>query len=88
MATTENALTRVELVARAKGLGPVLRERALEAERLRRLPDATVERCSFSTVSGNSIGRRRLSPSRRRRAGVVIEFRRLQHSPPRGLSRR
>ncbi len=42
MTTTEKALTREELVARAKELGPALRERALEAESLRRLPDATV----------------------------------------------
>jgi hypothetical protein len=42
MATATKALTRDELVARAKALGPSLRERTLEAEKLRRLPDATV----------------------------------------------
>ena len=39
MATETMALTRDELVARAKDLGPSLRERTLEAEQLRRLPD-------------------------------------------------
>jgi alkylation response protein AidB-like acyl-CoA dehydrogenase len=33
---------RAELVGRARGLVPALRERALEAEKLRRLPDATI----------------------------------------------
>ncbi len=42
MATATKALTRDELVALAKALGPSLRERTLEAEKLRRLPDATV----------------------------------------------
>ena len=42
MATTTKPLNREEAIARAKALGPALRERALEAEKLRRLPDATV----------------------------------------------
>jgi len=42
MATATQTLTRDELVARAKALGPALRERAAEAEALRRLPDANV----------------------------------------------
>jgi 3-hydroxy-9,10-secoandrosta-1,3,5(10)-triene-9,17-dione monooxygenase len=42
MTTVERALTREELVGRARELGPVLRDRVLEAETLRRLPNATV----------------------------------------------
>ncbi len=38
----DRALTREEANARAAALVPVLRERALDAERLRRLPDETV----------------------------------------------
>ena len=54
MATIERALTREELVERARELGPVLRDRALEAETLRRLPEATVAvigRCSARSRS-------------------------------------
>jgi alkylation response protein AidB-like acyl-CoA dehydrogenase len=42
MAPTTVPPTRDQLVERAKALGPSLRERALEAEKLRRLPDATI----------------------------------------------
>ncbi len=38
---TEWSAAEAELIAKARALAPVLRERASEAERLRRLPDAT-----------------------------------------------
>src|SRR5215212_9516833 len=40
--TTEASRARLELLERARSLAPHLTERAAEAERLRRLPDASV----------------------------------------------
>ena len=43
MTVKEGAVTRAELVTRAQDLVPVLRERASQAEALRRIPDETVK---------------------------------------------
>ena len=59
MSAPSPAVTREELVARARELGPVLAERATKTEELRRLPEESFQ--AFKDASEEAFLARKLS---------------------------